>query len=168
MMLWNIIISKSAYLWALILNLSLWIYWDVCAKVELGLLTNNSFVGYFAAADKIIQAFKGLMGPVSQSIYPYVAKKVSLSKEDGLKFIRKVAFYVGIATSVVSLFIFVSADFLVDLLLGEQYFHSIIILRILALMPLLIGLSNIFGIQTMLNFDRKKAFSKILIIKENN
>ncbi len=34
MMLWNIIISKSAYLWALILNLSLWIYWDVCAKVE--------------------------------------------------------------------------------------------------------------------------------------
>ncbi len=41
MMLWNIIISKSAYLWALILNLSLWIYWDVCAKVEKVIYTTN-------------------------------------------------------------------------------------------------------------------------------
>ena len=40
-MLWNIIISKSAYLWALILNLSLWIYWDVCAKVEKVIYTTN-------------------------------------------------------------------------------------------------------------------------------
>ncbi len=129
----------------------------------LGLFTNNTIVGYFAAADKIIQAFKGLMGPVSQTIYPYVSKKVHHSKEDGLKFIKKVAFYIAIFTSFVSLFIFIFAEFLVNLLLGTEYQNSIIVVQILALMPFMIGLSNVFGIQTMLNFGRKKPFSQILI-----
>jgi len=129
----------------------------------LGIFTNNTIVGYFAAADKIIQAFKGLMAPVSQAMYPYISKKTHQSKEEGLRFIRKVALYIAIFTSLVSLFIFIFAEFLVNLILGAEYQNSIIVVQILALMPLMIGLSNIFGIQTMLNFGRKKPFSQILI-----
>jgi polysaccharide transporter, PST family len=129
----------------------------------LGIFTNNTIVGYFAAGDKIIQALRGLMSPVSQTIYPYLSKKVHHSKKDSLRFIKKVAFYVAIFTSLVSLFIFIFAEFLVNLLLGAEYQDSIIVLQILALMPFMTGLSNIFGTQTMLNFGRKKAFSQILI-----
>jgi PST family polysaccharide transporter len=143
-------------------NLAISLY-TISTTFILGLFTNNTIVGYFAAADKIIQAFKGLMGPVSQTIYPYVSKKVHHSKEDGLKFIRRVTFYIAIFTSFVSLFIFVFAEFLVNLLLGTEYQNSIVVVQILALMPFMIGLSNVFGIQTMLNFGRKKPFSQILI-----
>jgi len=143
-------------------NLAISLY-TISTTFILGLFTNNTIVGYFAAGDKIIQAFKGLIGPVSQTIYPYVSKKVHDSKEEGLKFIRKITFYITIFTSFVSLFIFVFAKFLVNLLLGDQYQNSIIVVQILALMPFMIGLSNIFGIQTMLNFGRKKPFSHILI-----
>lgn len=143
-------------------NLAISLY-TISTTFILGLFTNNMIVGYFAAADKIIQAFKGLMGPVSQTIYPYVSKKVHHSKEDGLKFIKKVTFYIAIFTSFVSLFIFVFAEFLVNLLLGTEYQNSIIVVQILALMPFMIGLSNIFGVQTMTTFGRKKPFSQILI-----
>jgi len=130
----------------------------------LGLLTNNTIVGYFAAAEKIINVFKGLIGPVAQTIYPYISKKVAKSKEEGLNFIRKVTKFVGLFTALISLFIFIFADVLVNLLLGEQYFNSIIVLKIMAILPFMIGLSNIFGIQTMVTFGRKKAFSKILFV----
>lgn len=130
----------------------------------LGLFTNDTSVGYFAAADKIIQAFKNLMSPMFQTLYPYISKKVKVSEERGLSFIKKVFKYVGIFTGIVSLFILVFAEFLVNLLLGNQYHESIIILQIMAILPFMIGLSNIFGIQTMVTFNRKKAFSSILII----
>ena len=153
---------KEAY-HIFISNVAISIY-TISTTFILGLLTNNTILGYFAAAEKIINAFKGLMGPVSQTIYPYISKKVAKSKEEGLNFIRKVTKFVGLFSALISLFIFIFADVLVNLLLGEQYFHSIIVLKIMALLPFMIGLSNIFGIQTMVTFGRKKAFSKILFV----
>ncbi len=129
----------------------------------LGILTNNTIVGYYSAAEKIIGAFKGLLQPALQTIYPFISKKTHQSKEEGLIFIRKIVFYIGIFAGFISFFILFFADFLVDLLLGNQYQNSIIIVRILAAMPFMIGLSNVFGIQTMLNFGRRKAFTKILV-----
>lgn len=144
-------------------NIAISLY-TVSSIFILGIFTNNTVVGYFAAAEKIILAFKGLLMPVSQTIYPYISKKISISKEEGLRFIRKVTLYITIFTSLISVFIFLFAEFLVNLILGLEYQNSILVVKILAIMPFLIGLSNLFGIQTMLNFGRKKEFSKIVII----
>jgi len=143
-------------------NLAISIY-TVSTTFILGLFTNNVIVGYFAAADKIIQAFKGLLTPVSQAIYPYISRKVSHSKEEGLQTIRKVSKYIAYFTFAVGIVLLISAPFIVHLLLGGQYKRSVILLQIMAFLPFMIGLSNVFGIQTMLPFNRKKAFSYILI-----
>lgn len=129
----------------------------------LGLLTNNTIVGYYSAAEKIIRAVQGLLSPISQSVYPYISRLVSESRERGLKFIRKVTFLIGGVSFILSLTIFIFADLIVKILLGSQYIDSIIILKILSFLPFIIALSNMFGIQTMLTFNYKKAFSNILI-----
>ena len=129
----------------------------------LGLFTNNTIVGYYAAAEKIMRAVLRLLSPLSQTVYPYISKLASESKEKALNFIRKLIKIVGGISFVISFSIFIFADFVVNILLGSQYQQSIIVLRILAFLPFIIGLSNIFGIQTMLTFNLKQAFSKILI-----
>ena len=48
--------------------------------------------------------------------------------------------------------------------MGEQYGESMIVLRILAFLPFIISMGNIFGIQTMLAFNMKKVYCRILLL----
>lgn len=130
----------------------------------LGLFASNTIVGYYSGAEKIINAVQGLLSPVSQTIYPHISKIASESKERALKFLQKITILIGSSSFVLSLLIFLLAEVVVKILLGGQYLESIKVLRILSFLPFIVGLSNIFGIQTMLTFDYKKAFSNILII----
>lgn len=129
----------------------------------LGLLTNNTYVGYYAISEKIILAVVGLLSPISQAIYPYISRTVNKSKEKGLEFIRKITLIMGALGFILSILIFIFAGLIIEILAGSQYTQSIIVLQILAFLPLVVGLSNVFGIQTMLTLNYKKAFSRIII-----
>ncbi len=129
----------------------------------LGLFTNNTFVGYYSVAEKLIKAAQGLFAPILHSVYPYISKLVVESHENALHFIRKLIMLVGSGSFIVSLLTFIFAEFIVDIALGKQYQQSVAVLRILAFLPFIAGLNNIFGTQIMLTFNFKKAFSRILI-----
>lgn len=129
----------------------------------LGLFTNNTIVGYYSAGERIVKAVLGLLGPVSQTIYPYISKVANESREKGINFIRYISKIIGSLGFIMSLFLFIFANFIVNLLLGNSYIESVKVLRILSLLPFIVGLSNVFGIQTMLTLNYKKAFSNILI-----
>jgi len=130
----------------------------------LGLFSNNTVVGYYSAADKLIKAFQGLFYPVSQTIYPYISKLASESKEQALIFIRKIIKLVGGGALLASIAIFIFATSIVNIMLGEQYHESILILKILAVLPFIIFLTNMFGAQLLLPFNIKKLFSLSIII----
>lgn len=129
----------------------------------LGLLTNASVVGYFAAAEKLLKAVHGLVLPISQAVYPHIAALTVQSRESALAFIGKVLRLQGSMTLLMSMLLFLAAEPLVLLLFGYRFEPCVVLVRWMAPLPFLIGLSNIFGIQTMLNFDMTSEFSRTLI-----
>lgn len=142
-------------------NIAISLY-TVSITFVLGLMTTSTVVGYYAAADKISQAVRGLYTPISQAMYPFVSRKIYNNKMLGLIFIRKIAIVLSLVMFFVSIFIFFGAEDIVHVLLGDKYSESVFFLKILSMLPFLISVSNIFGIQVMLNFGKKIAFSRIL------
>lgn len=129
----------------------------------LGLFTNNTIVGYYSAAEKIIKAVQGLLSPVSQTVYPYISKLATKSKQKALSFIRKLVVLIGSGSFIISLLIFILAAPIVNILLGSQYQQSIIVLRILAFLPFIIVLSNIFAVQGLYAFNFQWVVPRFIV-----
>lgn len=149
---WHVFISKLA--------ISLY---TVSNTFILGIFTNDTIVGYYSAGEKIVKAVQGLYSPLSQTIYPHISKLASESKEATLMFVKKIVSLVGGITLTVSIFLFIFAHQISNIILGQQFQESIPVIQILSFLPFIIGLSNIFGIQVMLNFGLKQIFTRILV-----
>jgi polysaccharide transporter, PST family len=150
---WNIFLS------------SIWInLYTTSNTFILGLLTNDTIVGYYAAADKLRIAFQGVHSTLSLSVFPFVNQLVKESYENFINFNRRLLKLGGIGGFIVSLILFIFAYDITDLVLGQNFSHSGDLLRIISLLPLIISLSNVFGIQTMLPLGYDKSFNKIIVI----
>ncbi len=131
--------------------------------VILGVLTNNTVVGYFSVANKLIDCVKGVMFTLNQAVYPYISNKMKTGKDEALLFVKKYfVFYSGL-TLVGGIILFFAAPFIVRLLFGAGYDESTWILRLMSALPFVISVSNVFGIQVMLNFGYQKMFSSIVL-----
>lgn len=138
--------------------------YSISNPVILGFFANFTIVGYYSVAEKIIRIMIGLFGPVSQSLYPFISSIAQKSKPDALNFIKKITRISFFLSLIISILIFLLANIIVDLLAGKAYNNSILLIRILAFLPLIVIMSNIFGILTMLPLNYKKAYSNIYLI----
>jgi len=144
-------------------NVSISLY-TITTPFILGFLSGDIAVGYYVAADKIRHAVQSMFSTFSQTIYPHSSYLFSKSKRQAINFLKKYLFFIVIISFVISLFVFLFAEDIVLIILGREYLRSILILKILAFLPTIIMLSNVFGIQTMLNTGFKKQFFLILFI----
>jgi PST family polysaccharide transporter len=132
--------------------------------IILGFFAPLSVVGYYSAAEKLIRAVISLSRPIYQTVYPHIMSLMKESEVKALVFIRRVIIYSFIFSIIVSGLIFVLSDFIVSLLYGENFELTILLLKLLSVLPIIVGLSNITGVQVMMAYDFKKEFSKIIVI----
>lgn len=131
--------------------------------VILGFLTNDTVVGYYSGAAKLIEYIKRLIEPVSQAVYPYMSEMMQHNKQQSRHFLHRLLIILGGGGFIFSVALWILAPWVVQIVLGNQYAPSISILRWMAFVPFMVCLSNILGIQTMLPLGMEKVFSRILI-----
>ncbi len=128
----------------------------------LGLLSTPYNVGIFSAGtrlESIARSFVALA--LNQAFFPIVANAFGQNREQGLRVVRTTFFPLLIFMVVVSITLWSIAPVFITLFYGKQYQEAILVLRIVALLPITIGISNLLGMHTMLNLRMDKAFFAI-------
>lgn len=125
-------------------------------NVMLGFMTNDIQVGYYDAAVKvknILVTFVTCLGPV---LLPRATYYVETGKmEEFKRIVGKAYHFVWILGLPVMLYFMVMARESIFLLSGEAYAGSIIPMQIITPTVLLIGLSNVLGIQILLPLGKE-------------
>jgi polysaccharide transporter, PST family len=130
----------------------------------LGLFYGNATVGYYSIADKIVRAAINLSIPVSQGIYPRVNTLFAETRVAALAFLRKTLLLGGVTFLLVSVALFLGADIAVRLVMGESNDYVSMLIRIMAIAPLVIFLANIYGTQILIPLGMKKEFMQTMIL----
>ena len=128
----------------------------------LGLFTNNEVVGYFAAADKLRMAIQGLFGNAAQTVFPHLSLMFEESKIKAVRFVKKYLRLSLLVAGIVTLTVFIFSKEIVIVVLGQNYLNSLPVFRVILFLPIIILVSNIYGIQVMLNLGYKKEFFKVI------
>ncbi len=105
----------------------------------LGLISSNTLVAYYVAAEKICIAIKGLQIPIKNAMYPYI------SKYKDVKLYKKVFFITCFVNVFVCMVMFIFAKEFISLFYGENLIESYKILRIFCTIILITCPSTLLG-----------------------
>ena len=130
----------------------------------LGILTDPSTTGIYAAGFKIIKTVNSLRVPLSQALFPHVSELMSKSRESGIIFLKKIIKIIGFVYLLISAVTFVLSDWITLTLLGEEFAEAAAVLRILSLFPFFVSLSSIIALQGMINLGYKSQSLAIVTI----
>lgn len=128
----------------------------------LGLNQNAEQVGYYTAGQRLIIISQSVLAiPLTQAFFPYIGKAFGESREKGIDIVQKLTPLVVIILGATSIAMTIFGPWMIRLFYGEKFEPAIIVFQIQSTIPLIVALSNILGIQIMMNLGMDKQFFKI-------
>jgi len=129
----------------------------------LGLFASATSVGYYAGAEKITKGLAGMLMPATQAIYARQSHLVTESRTEAARLVRYAVLIMSLIACGMFAFLLLFAPYLVRVLLGPGYERSVAVLRMLAVLPILIAVSNVLGMQWMLPLRLDRQFNGVVI-----
>jgi len=111
----------------------------------LGLFTNNTVVGYYAIAEKVIGAIASLGRIVNQVLFPHLSKLWNINRELYYKKFKNLFSSIFIAMSLIAILLYFLAPYIIYLLAGEYVVDSINLLQLMVVVIVLYPLGGLFS-----------------------
>lgn len=124
--------------------------YTMSAPVVLALVSGPIATGIYGGAERISRAALAFLNQASSVLFPRVSVLIADDQIEAVAMIRRLAAIQMVITSLASLFMFLAAKPIIMILLGSAFLPSVPVMQYLAWLPLLVGASNILGIQIMI------------------
>ena len=152
--------DKYLFLSSIVTNL-----YTTTGIVILGALSTKVEVGYYGAAQKIIELAKNVIAmPIYQVVFPILARKFGESQILGLEALKKILPIFNIITLIVLCGLILTGYFLISILFGSEFLDSYKILVILSFGLAAVFYGILIGGQVMLNIGMDREFVRIQVI----
>ena len=149
---WHIFMSKIAVFSYGTLNL-----------VVLEFFTGVTIVAYYSIASRVIGAANSILGTINQALFPRMARKWIVSRQDFFDEFAKTRKYLACLLITFSLLIFLTSEYIIRFLDGVGNYDSIIVLRILCFALILYPFGGLYT-QCFIVQDRKAIVLKVTIL----
>lgn len=127
----------------------------------LGIFTNDTTVGYYAIAEKVVRIITSIFAPFYQAIYPHVVQLVKQSKDKARIFIQKILKMTILLSGIVWLIVFSFTAPLFHFVFGEDVDTSIELFKVLSPLIVVLPIAFLLFNVTLLAYKMDRYFSKI-------
>ncbi len=149
--------DKNIFFTSILINL-----YTTTNIVILGSLSSKTEVGYFSAAQKFIILSQSLIVmPLTNSLFPFIGAAFSEGIKNGIDTVKKIAPTIVVIMFTLGIFLLTLGTWFIGEFYGNSFLRSKSIFQVMAFIPFIISVSNLYGIQIMLNLKLDKV---ILII----
>lgn len=125
--------------------------------VILGFLADDAAVGYYSTAVKICKIPLAFMTALSTVLIPRISASFSSGDRDYLKtLVRKSFAYIVLLSIPIGAGLILLAPEIILLLANQRFLPAIPVIRVMAPLTLIIGLSNLFGMQILTSMGKEK------------
>lgn len=150
--------------WSIFLSTFFVSMYTTSIPLILGFNAGAEAVGIYNSADKLKQALQGIIGPVSQAIYPRSNRLMMGSLAQGVRFVNRVSVILIPGMLLLSVACYCMADYIVSIAFGPEHLSSVDVFKIIVWIPPIVALANMLGIQIMLPLGLNKQFGLVYVI----
>lgn len=139
-------------------------FYSMVDSLVLGFVSNYKAVGFYATAIKLNKIICMVIASVGNVLVPRISNLIALHDNDQIKSVLDKSLKFTIFLTVpLSVGLYLLSPELIFILAGNGFEPSVEASQILSPIIILMGLSNVFGIQLLLPFSKEKELLKIFL-----